>query len=90
MWYIIIQILFIIIGCILVESYNRYLSKKHKNRYYDFNVSLIFLMSIIWPIVIPIILCRFLYKKYLSIKVNNFINNLSNIWERFDTKSDKQ
>ena len=81
MWYIIIQILFIIIGCILVASYNKYLTKKHKGAYYNIDYSLVFLISMIWPLVILVIPSIFLYKKYIKEKLNNFINKLSEVWE---------
>ena len=81
MWYIIIQILFIIIGCILVASYNKYLTKKHKGTYFNIDYSLVFLISIIWPLAILVIPSIFLYKKYIKEKLNNFINKLSEVWE---------
>lgn len=81
MWYIIIQILFIIIGCILVASYNKYLTKKHKGTYFNIEYSLVFLVSIIWPLAILVIPSIFLYKKYIKEKLNNFINKLSEVWE---------
>lgn len=81
MWYIIIQILFIIIGCILVASYNKYLTKKHKGTYFNIEYSLVFLVSIIWPLVILVIPSIFLYKKYIKEKLNDFINKLSEVWE---------
>lgn len=81
MWYLIIQILFIIIGCILVASYNRYLTRKHRGRYFNIDYSLIFLISIIWPIVILVLPCIFVYKKYIKENLNNFINKLSEVWE---------
>ena len=81
MWYIIIQILFIIIGCILVASYNKYLTKKHKGTYFNIEYSLVFIVSMIWPIVILVIPSIFLYKKYIKEKLNDFINKLSEIWE---------
>jgi predicted PurR-regulated permease PerM len=81
MWYIIIQILFIIIGCILAASYNRYLTKKYKGTYYNIEYSLVFLVSIIWPLAILVIPSIFLYKKYIKEKLNNFINKLSEVWE---------
>lgn len=86
MWYIIIQILFIIIGCILVASYNKYLTKKHltkkhKGTYFNIEYSLVFLISIIWPIVILILPCIFIYKKYIKEKLNNFTDKLSEVWE---------
>ena len=81
MWYIIIQILFIIIGCILVASYNKYLTKKHKGTYYNIEYSLVFLISMIWPLAILVIPSIFLYKKYIKEKLNNFINKLSEVWE---------
>lgn len=81
MWYIIIQILFIIIGCILVASYNKYLTKKHKGTYYNIDYSLVFFTSIIWPLIILVIPSIFLYKKYIKEKLNNFINKLSEVWE---------
>ena len=81
MWYIIIQILFIIIGCILVASYNKYLTKKHKGAYYNIDYSLVFLISMIWPLVILVIPSIFLYKKYIKEKLNNFINKFSEVWE---------
>ena len=81
MWYIIIQILFIIIGCILAASYNKYLTKKHKGTYYNIEYSVVFLISIIWPLAILVIPSIFLYKKYIKEKLNNFINKLSEIWD---------
>ena len=81
MWYIIIQILFIIIGCILVASYNKYLTKKYKGTYYNIDYTLVFLISIIWPLAILVIPSIFLYKKYIKEKLNNFINKLSEVWE---------
>lgn len=81
MWYIIIQILFIIIGCILAASYNKYLTRKHKGTYYNIEYSLVFLVSIIWPLVILVIPGIFLYKKYIKEKLNNFTNKLSEVWE---------
>ena len=81
MWYIIIQILFIIIGCILAASYNKYLTKKHKGAYYNIEYSIVFLISIIWPLVILVIPSIFLYKKYIKEKLNNLINKLSEVWE---------
>lgn len=81
MWYIIIQILFIIIGCILVASYNKYLTKKHKGTYFNIDYSLVFLISIIWPLAILVIPSIFLYKKYIKEKLNDFINKLSEIWD---------
>lgn len=81
MWYIIIQILFIIIGCILVASYNKYLTKKHKGTYYNINYGLVFLTSIIWPLAILVIPSIFLYKKYIKERLDNFINKLSEVWE---------
>lgn len=81
MWYIIIQILFIIIGCILVASYNKYLTKKHRGTYYNIDYSLVFLISMLWPLAILVIPSIFLYKKYIKEKLNNFINKLSEIWE---------
>ena len=81
MWYIIIKILFIIIGCILVASYNKYLTKKHKGTYFNIEYSLVFLVSIIWPLVILVIPSIFLYKKYIKEKLNDFINKLSEVWE---------
>lgn len=81
MWYIIIQILFIIIGCILVASYNKYLIKKHKGTYYNIDYSLVFLISMIWPLAILVVPSIFLYKKYIKEKLNNFINKLSEVWE---------
>ena len=81
MWYIIIQILFIIIGCILVASYNKYLTKKHKGTYYNIDYSLVFLTSMIWPLMMLVIPSIFLYKKYIKEKLNNFINKLSEVWE---------
>lgn len=81
MWYLIIQILFIIIGCILVASYNKYLTKKHKDTYYNIVYSLVFITSVIWPIVILVIPSIFLYKKYIKEKLNNLINKLSEVWE---------
>ena len=81
MWYIIFQILFIIIGCILVASYNKYLTKKHKGTYFNIDYSLVFLISIIWPLAILVIPSIFLYKKYIKEKLNNFINKLSEVWE---------
>ena len=77
MWYIIIQILFIIIGCILVASYNKYLTKKHKGTYYNIEYSIVFLISIIWPIVILVLPCICIYKKYIKEKLNNFTDKLS-------------
>lgn len=81
MWYIIIQVLFIIIGCILAASYNKYLTKKHKGTYYNIEYSLVFLISIIWPLAILVIPGIFLYKKYIKEKLNNLINKLSEVWE---------
>ena len=81
MWYIIIQILFIIIGCILVASYNKYLTKKHKGTYFNINYGLVFLISIVWPLAILVIPSIFLYKKYIKEKLDNFINKLSEVWE---------
>ena len=81
MWYLIIQILFIIIGCILAASYNRYSTRKHRGAYFNIDYSLIFLISIIWPIVILALPCIFLYKKYIKEKLNNFINKLSEVWD---------
>jgi hypothetical protein len=81
MWYIIIQILFIIIGCILAASYNKYLTKKHKGTYYNIDYSLVFLISVIWPIAILVIPSIFLYKKYIKEKLDNFTENLSKIWD---------
>ena len=81
MWYLIIQILFIIIGCILVASYNKYLTKKHKGTYFNIDYSLVFLISIIWPLAILVIPSIFLYKKYIKEKLNVFINKLSEVWE---------
>lgn len=81
MWYIIIQILFIIIGCILTASYNRYLTKKHKCTYYNIDYGLVFLISMIWPLAILVIPSIFLYKKYIKEKLNDFINKLSEVWE---------
>ena len=81
MWYIIIQILFIIIGCILVAPYNKYLTKKHGGTRFNINYGLVFLISIIWPIVILVIPSIFLYKKYIKEKLNNLINKLSEVWE---------
>lgn len=81
MWYIIIQILFIIIGCILVASYNKYLTKKHRGTYYNIDYSLVFLISMLWPLAILVIPSIFLYKKYIKEKLNDFINKLSEIWE---------
>lgn len=81
MWYIIIQILFIIIGCILVASYNKYLTKKHKGTYYNIDYSLVFLISIIWPLAILVIPSIFLYKKCIKEKLDNFTENLSKIWD---------
>ena len=81
MWYIIIQILFIIIGCILVASYNKYLTKKHTGTYFNIDYSLVFLISIIWPLAILVIPSIFLYKKYIKEKLNDFINKLSEVWE---------
>lgn len=81
MWYIIIQILFIIIGCILAASYNKYLTKKHKGTYFNIEYSVVFLISIIWPLAILIIPSIFLYKKYIKEKLNNLINKLSEVWE---------
>jgi hypothetical protein len=81
MWYIIIQILFIIIGCILVASYNKYLTKKHKGTYFNIGYSLVFLISIIWPLAILVIPSIFLYKKYIKEKLDNFTENLSKIWD---------
>ena len=81
MWYIIIQILFIIIGCILVASYNKYLTKKHKGTYFNIAYSLVFLISIIWPLAILVIPSIFLYKKYIKERLDNFINKLSEVWE---------
>lgn len=81
MWYIIFQSLFIIIGCILVASYNRYLTRKYRGTYFNIDYSLIFLISIIWPIVILVLPCIFLYKKYIKEKLNDFINKLSEVWE---------
>lgn len=81
MWYIIIQILFIIIGCILVASYNKYLTKKHRGTYYNIDYSLVFFISMIWPLAILVIPSIFLYKKYIKEKLNNFINKLSEVWE---------
>ena len=66
MWYIIIQILSIIIGCILVASYNKYLTKKHKGTYYNIEYSLVFLISIIWPLAILVIPSIFLLKNTLK------------------------
>lgn len=81
MWYIIIQILFIIIGCILVASYNKYLTKKYKSAYFNIDYTLVFLISMIWPLAILVIPSIFLYKKYIKEKLNNFINKLSEVWE---------
>lgn len=81
MWYIIVQILFIIMGCILVASYNKYLTKKHRSTYYNINSSLVFLISMIWPLAILVIPSIFLYKKYIKKKLNNFIDKLSEVWE---------
>ena len=81
MWYIIIQVLFIMIGCILVASYNKYLTKKHKGTYFNIEYGLIFLISIIWPLAILVIPGIFLYKKYIKEKLNDFINKLSEVWE---------
>ena len=81
MWYIIIQILFIIIGCILVASYNKYLTKKHRGTYYNIEYTLVFFISMIWPLAILVIPSIFLYKKYIKEKLNNFINKLSEVWE---------
>jgi predicted PurR-regulated permease PerM len=81
MWYIIIQILFIIIGCILVASYNKYLTKKHKGTYYNIDYTLVFFISMIWPLAMLVIPSIFLYKKYIKEKLNNFINKLSEVWE---------
>ena len=81
MWYIIIQILFIIIGCILVASYNKYLTKKHRGTYYNIDYSLVFFTSVIWPLAILVIPSIFLYKKYIKEKLNNFINKLSEVWD---------
>lgn len=81
MWYIIIQILFIIIGCVLAASYNKYLTKKHKGTYYNIDYSLVFLTSMIWPLTILVILSKLLYKKYIKEKLNNFTDKLSEVWE---------
>lgn len=81
MWYIIIQILFIIIGCILVASYNKYLTKKHRGTYFNIEYSVVFLTSIIWPLAILVIPGIFLYKKYIKERLDNFINKLSEVWE---------
>ena len=81
MWYIIIQILFIIIGCILVASYNKYLTKKHRGTSYNIEYTLVFFISMIWPLAILVIPSIFLYKKYIKEKLNNFINKLSEVWE---------
>ena len=81
MWYIIIQILFIIIGCVLAASYNKYLTKKHKGTYYNIDYNLVFLTSMIWPLMMLAIPSIFLYKKYIKEKLNNFINKLSEVWE---------
>lgn len=84
MWYIIFQILFIIIGCILVASYNKYLTRKYKSTYFNIDYSLVFLISMIWPIAILVIPSIFLYKKYIKEKLNNFIDKLSElseVWE---------
>ena len=75
------SILFIIIGCILVTSYNKYLTKKHKGTYFNIEYSLVFLISIIWPIVILVLPSIFIYKKYIKEKLNNFTDKLSEVWE---------
>ena len=81
MWYIISQILFIILGCILVASYHKYLTKKHRGTYYNIEYTLVFFISMIWPLAILVIPSIFLYKKYIKEKLNNFINKLSEVWE---------
>lgn len=81
MWYIIFQILFIIIGCILVASYNKYLTRKHKGSYSNIDYTLVFFISVIWPIAILVIPSIFLYKKYIKERLNNFIDKLSEVWE---------
>lgn len=85
MWYIIIQILFVIIGCILATSYSKYLKRKKHNRPYD-NIyyTYIFLASLIWPIAIIFAIGYFIYVKYVKEKLNNFIDKLSEIWENMN------
>lgn len=81
MWYIIFQILFIIIGCILAKSYNKYAERKYGEGY-CIDYSVVFLCSLLWPLFTIIFLCNILYKTYLKEKLNKLTDKLSNIWNK--------
>lgn len=84
MWYIIIQILFIIIGCIFATSYNKYLKKKNNRSNYNICYTHVFLASLIWPISIIFAIGYFVYVKYIKEKLDNFTDKLSEIWENMN------
>ena len=84
MWYIIIQILFIIMGCILVASYNKYLEKKRNRSGSNICYAHVFLASLIWPISIIFAIGYFVYVKYIKEKLDNFTDKLSEIWENMN------
>ena len=84
MWYIIIQILFIIVGCIFATSYNKYLEKKRNRSGSNICYTHVFLASLIWPISIIFGIGYFVYVKYIKEKLDNFTDKLSEIWENMN------